>query len=365
MKIRKLKNMYNRWIDMGIIGKKLHKDSDELAAFYRKHNLIYVYGNGEVAKYIFRYLAEEKMEIAGFVVGNGHKESNLFVGKTVYELDEIQFRSGDGIILGISGEKQNEVFKSLKEKDIFECDIYAQQIFYNKAASTLMLEARMSEDMSDAYFNKYDYLDDLGKKYNTDKSSRYHCYLRKYEFFLKEIRDLHMNILELGVYLGGSLKTWEDYFPNAEIYGVDIDKMCEKFAGGRKHVLICDLADENVLEQMGELAPMVVIDDASHMWSHQIKALYHLLPHMPSGGVYIIEDLGTNFSMYRNQHYSDAILSCYTICQEISKVVTSGEYLCLEEMNVACVPLKREIEFLASHIDMISFFREACVIIKK
>jgi hypothetical protein len=52
MKIRKLKNMYNRWIDMGIIGKKLHKDSDELAAFYRKHNLIYVYGNGEVAKYM-------------------------------------------------------------------------------------------------------------------------------------------------------------------------------------------------------------------------------------------------------------------------------------------------------------------------
>ena len=39
-----------------------------------------------------------------------------------------------------------------------------------------------------------------------------------YENFFSDIRDTALNVLEIGVCDGGSIKLWHDYFPNAQIY---------------------------------------------------------------------------------------------------------------------------------------------------
>ena len=51
--------------------------------------------------------------------------------------------------------------------------------------------------------------------------------------------------MEIGVYHGNSLKVWKDYFPNAEIYGIDIDPSCKKFEDERTKIIICDQNDDN------------------------------------------------------------------------------------------------------------------------
>ena len=55
----------------------------------------------------------------------------------------------------------------------------------------------------------------------TDKST-IHSYLPLYEKLLQSKKETAKNVLEIGIYFGGSIKLWNDYFTNANIYGLDI-----------------------------------------------------------------------------------------------------------------------------------------------
>lgn len=63
-------------------------------------------------------------------------------------------------------------------------------------------------------------LTSLDNKY-TDKNT-IHSYLPLYETLLQPIKETARAVLEVGVYKGGSIKLWHDYFKNASIYGCDI-----------------------------------------------------------------------------------------------------------------------------------------------
>ena len=55
----------------------------------------------------------------------------------------------------------------------------------------------------------------------TDKNT-IHSYLETYEKLLQSKKYTAKNVLEIGIYMGGSIKLWHDYFVNARIYGLDI-----------------------------------------------------------------------------------------------------------------------------------------------
>ena len=85
-----------------------------------------------------------------------------------------------------------------------------------------------------------------------------------------------------------SVKMWEEYFPNATIYGFDIDQKCTKFENGRVKIII---GDQNKLEDLkkipGDLD--VIIDDGSHVEEHVIKTFNYLFTEkLNIGGKYII-----------------------------------------------------------------------------
>lgn len=54
----------------------------------------------------------------------------------------------------------------------------------------------------------------------TDKNT-VHKYLTVYEGLFGPKKYTAKNILEIGVWKGGSIKLWNDYFPNATIHGLD------------------------------------------------------------------------------------------------------------------------------------------------
>lgn len=142
-------------------------------------------------------------------------------------------------------------------------------------------------------------LDRLGIEYETDKSSAYalsHDCLRKYDFFFRPWRSEELMLMELGVYNGGSLKTWAAYFPRATVVGVDIDADSLRYAEGRIKILLGDLSDEAFLKQLPADKCHLILDDASHHWEDQLSALFTLYPRMPSGGIYVLEDTATSFS---------------------------------------------------------------------
>ena len=64
-------------------------------------------------------------------------------------------------------------------------------------------------------------LKELFNKYKCDKSSK-HSYDICYEKDFQTIKNANINLLEIGIFRGESMKAWLDYFPNANVYGIDI-----------------------------------------------------------------------------------------------------------------------------------------------
>jgi hypothetical protein len=87
---------------------------------------------------------------------------------------------------------------------------------------------------------------------------------------------------------------WEEYFPNAEIIGIDIDPACKQFEGGRKRIFIGDQKDHAFLDSLvretgGEFD--IVVDDGEHTTESVLASLSCLLPVLSAHGIYAIEDL--------------------------------------------------------------------------
>ena len=65
-------------------------------------------------------------------------------------------------------------------------------------------------------------LDKLEVKYGADKWGKHHYTPVYYEMF-KDRRDSVKKVVEIGTGEGASIAMWNDFFPNAQIYGADID----------------------------------------------------------------------------------------------------------------------------------------------
>jgi len=123
---------------------------------------------------------------------------------------------------------------------------------------------------------------------------KWHHYLEIYERHLGEFRGRDVRILEIGVFRGGSLELWREYFgERARIFGIDINPDCAKFDGIAGNVRIGSQADadflRSVVEEMGGVD--IVIDDGSHDSIHIKKSFDVLFPLLSDGGCYIAEDL--------------------------------------------------------------------------
>jgi hypothetical protein len=79
-------------------------------------------------------------------------------------------------------------------------------------------------------------LTQLGKKHNTDKCGHItngKSYLDIYEQYFNNIKSNTLNILEIGIRDGCSLRMWKEYFHNSNIIGLDIDPRCSSMGEER------------------------------------------------------------------------------------------------------------------------------------
>jgi len=121
-------------------------------------------------------------------------------------------------------------------------------------------------------------------------------YFEAYHRHLERFRNTSPRILEVGIYSGGSLEMWKDYFgPGCQIYGVDIEPACKAYETDAVRVLIGDQADRTFWRHAlaNGTIPLLdaVIDDGGHEPIQQRITLEELLPHVRPGGVYICEDI--------------------------------------------------------------------------
>lgn len=135
---------------------------------------------------------------------------------------------------------------------------------------------------------------ELAQKHGTDKASL-HGYDRWYSRYFEPLRDRPLRLLEIGIYKGASLRLWEEYFPNAEIFGIEYDQELVEAYEGRAKVFLGKQEDVTFLEQVyAQTGPLdVVIDDGGHMWGPQQIACEYFWPRLHYNGLYVVEDLHT------------------------------------------------------------------------
>lgn len=150
-------------------------------------------------------------------------------------------------------------------------------------------------------------LQNLGKLTGTDKSIHTYRGLSYLDFYEKHFEKSRLEVkcfVEIGILNGKSLKMWKEYFPNATIYGIDINPICKKFEEERIKILIGDQSDDEFLETIKSTIKSIdiLLDDGSHITKHQIKTFNKLHPLINDGGFYAIEDLRNSYEEFLNHH---------------------------------------------------------------
>jgi hypothetical protein len=103
-----------------------------------------------------------------------------------------------------------------------------------------------------------------------------------------------VNVLEIGIYSGGSLEMWRSYFGNkSHIYGVDIQDVCREYDNDHVSVFIGDQEDRAFWRNFKKNVEGIdiLIDDGGHTPEQQRITLEEMLPHLRPGGVYLCEDV--------------------------------------------------------------------------
>ncbi len=123
---------------------------------------------------------------------------------------------------------------------------------------------------------------------------KWNHYFDIYDRHLRRFRGQEVHVLEIGVYSGGSLEMWREYFgPKARIYGVDIEPACRAYESDSVKIFIGDQANRTFWQEFRQQVPAldVVIDDGGHQPEEQIASVEELLPILRPGGVYLCEDV--------------------------------------------------------------------------
>jgi len=119
-------------------------------------------------------------------------------------------------------------------------------------------------------------------------------YFEPYHRHLAKFVGHPVTVVEIGLYSGGSMRMWRNYFgPGCHIHGVDIQPECKVYEDAHTSIHIGDQADREFWRRFKRVVPEVdvLIDDGGHEGEQQMVTLEEMLPHLKAGGVYVCEDV--------------------------------------------------------------------------
>jgi hypothetical protein len=166
-------------------------------------------------------------------------------------------------------------------------------------------------------------LTQIANETGTDKGTMAglaHAYTVIYEVLLANLCNLPINLMEVGLAMGGpeagfpasrtvedapSVRMWHEYFPNAQIYGVDISDF-SRFETEWFHFFQADCGDAGrlsaIAKKLSDAGTQfdVIVDDGSHASYHQQLTFLKFFSLIKPGGLFIIEDLNITTDIDRS-----------------------------------------------------------------
>ena len=131
-----------------------------------------------------------------------------------------------------------------------------------------------------------------------DFSIKLEKYFDVYEEYFSTFKGKNITFVEIGVFNGGSLKIWKDYFgPKSRIIGIDINPECKKFANDGIEIHIGNQSDplfwENFFKEVGNVD--IILDDGGHTNLDQIITTVKCVDKINDGGILMVEDTHTSY----------------------------------------------------------------------
>lgn len=203
-------------------------------------------------------------------------------------------------------------------------------------------------------------------------SDKWELYISVYNPLLCPLRDLPVNLLEIGVQNGGSLEIWSKFFAKAaNIVGYDINPHCERLEYSQPNIYFI-IGDVNQPETRALIAGHseksdIVIDDRSHFSSDIIKSFCMFFSKINYDGMYIAEDLHCSYwaGYEGGLNKSD---SCMAFFKALSDIVNYEHWgLPITQMEtLASFCLTPDItEDLLAEVASVGFHNSLCIVRRK
>jgi predicted O-methyltransferase YrrM len=180
------------------------------------------------------------------------------------------------------------------------------------------------------YFNHASELCEIGRKYDTDKSSQRnnvtdirHChpYTLFYEGLFRNKKNAKLKIAELGVLHGSSLRMWQEYFPNSEIYGFDyhddiLERFRQSYDNSRIKLANMDVRYTDKIKKAYagfHVCYDIIVEDTTHQFEDQLRVIENSYEYLKPGGILILENI---FKSYHENYYITRLKDTLTHFQE-------------------------------------------------
>jgi hypothetical protein len=256
---------------------------------------------------LFLYLSKDDKDSRYYIIFKSDIKSTLKLTIEKEELDTIEISDYPRVIevteeliqKGIKVEvpefEHKEFFnlnKKLSSCNIIDYSIIEDINSFNKIIltenETIQNEIQNNESYMKSFY-------ELSMDNQTDKVY-YHGYHFFYTSHFEKFRFEDFKMLEIGYGDGASMKTWSDYFPNADITVMDIN--VELKYSNRCRVIKGDQSNQkdinNIVSSVKKAK--LIIDDGSHNPIHQFDTFNYLFQNLlESGGIYIIEDIELSY----------------------------------------------------------------------
>jgi len=217
-------------------------------------------------------------------------------------------------------------------------------------------------------------LNSLFKKFNSDKGEQFinqyqkpihqnknyingHEYHSFYEKFLRDKKDKHIKILELGSFKGNATAAFFFYFKNASFFSGDLypDFFCYKSMRIKNFLIDTSSRDEiekKILDN--DIFYDLIIEDAGHYLKDQIISLFMCFKKLNSKGVFVVEEL--DFPDTRKDMNSDNEKP--TLREILNRVLKDNDFFSkkiTEEEKLYFIENFREIHLFKGRFNEIAF----------
>ena len=155
--------------------------------------------------------------------------------------------------------------------------------------------------------------DNRSDKGHEDIHTSWHNYTLLYYKMFEPLREKPIRIFEMGLGTnninipsnmgihgrpGASLYGWAEFFPNAMVFGADIDKDV-LFQTNKIKTYYCDQTKPMTIKQMWSEPDLnesfdIIIDDGLHTFEAGVCLFENSIHKLKNGGIYVIEDIGQN-----------------------------------------------------------------------